>query len=73
MGDFLFSAVNLSRKLKVNAEEAARSGVRRFIVRFHYIEESLRTAGLSPEEVSLEKLDTLWQEAKAREARPAPS
>ena len=73
MGDFLFSAVNLSRKLKVNAEEAARSGVRQFIARFHYIEESLRTEGLSPEEVSLEKLEALWQEAKAREARPAPS
>ena len=64
MGDFLFAAVNLSRKLRVNAEEAARVCIERFTARFHHMEEALRARGLSPEDVSLEALETLWSEAK---------
>ncbi|MEE9274717.1 MAG: nucleoside triphosphate pyrophosphohydrolase [bacterium] len=67
VGDLLFAVVNLSRKLGVNAEEAARSAVGRFLSRFHRIEEALRARGLSPEKVSLEELDRLWREAKAEE------
>ncbi|MYA95323.1 MAG: nucleoside triphosphate pyrophosphohydrolase [Nitrospinae bacterium] len=64
MGDFLFAAVNLSRKLGVNAEGAARACIARFTARFQYIEKALRARGLSPEDVSLEELDALWNEAK---------
>ncbi len=67
MGDFLFAAVNLARKLGVNAEGAARAAVARFTARFHHIEDALRTRGLSPEEVSPEELEALWNEAKAHE------
>ena len=64
MGDFLFAAVNLSRKLGVNAEGAARACIARFTARFQYIEKALRVRGLSPEDVALEELDALWNEAK---------
>lgn len=69
MGDFLFAAVNYSRKLKINAEEATRNCNERFIERFHHIEAALRTQNLSPEQVSLNELDRLWDEAKSREIK----
>lgn len=66
MGDLLFAAVNLSRKLGVNAEDAARTSIARFIARFHAIEEALRGRGLTPEAVSLEEMDRLWEAAKEK-------
>ena len=73
LGDFLFAAVNLARKLRVDAEQAAQAAVGRFTARFHFIEAQLRARGLSPEQVPLEELDRLWEEAKAREAGPSPA
>ncbi|MEK6712086.1 MAG: MazG nucleotide pyrophosphohydrolase domain-containing protein, partial [Nitrospinota bacterium] len=73
LGDFLFAAVNLARKLRVDAEQAAQGAVGRFTARFHHIEAELRARGLSPEQVPLEELDRLWEEAKAREAGPSPA
>ena len=69
MGDFFFAAVNYSRKLGINAEESTRSCIERFTKRFHHIEASLRAKNLSPEQVSLEELDRLWDEAKLRETK----
>ena len=69
MGDFLFSAVNYSRKLGVNAEDSTRSAISRFISRFHHIESTLRDRGISPEEVPLNELDKLWNEAKSAETQ----
>lgn len=73
LGDFLFAAVNLARKLRVDAEQAAQASIGRFTARFHYIEADLRARGLSPEQVPLEELDRLWEEAKARGAGPSPA
>jgi len=70
-GDFLFAAVNLARKLGLSAEQAARGSVERFTARFRRIEAALRARGLSPEEVTLEELDRLWEEAKRSEGRPS--
>ena len=65
MGDFLFAAVNLSRKLGVNAEGAARACIGRFTSSvFNHIEKTLRARGLSPEDVPLEELEALWNAAK---------
>ena len=64
MGDFLFAAVNLSRKLGVSAEGAARACIARFTARFHHMEQALRVRGLSPEDVTLAELEALWLEAK---------
>ena len=64
MGDLLFAAVNLSRKLGVSAEGAARACIARFTARFHHMEQALRARGLSPEDVTLDELETLWIEAK---------
>ncbi len=64
VGDLLFAAVNLSRKLGVSAEGAARACIARFTERFHHMEQALRARGLSPEDVPLEELEALWNEAK---------
>lgn len=64
IGDLLFSIVNLSRHLKVNAEEALRAANRKFEERFLYIEERLRERGKDPASATLEEMDALWNESK---------
>ncbi|MED5579609.1 MAG: nucleoside triphosphate pyrophosphohydrolase [Nitrospinota bacterium] len=64
LGDLLFSVVNLARKLGLNAEESIKKSSIKFTKRFHYIEEKLDEEGLSPEKVSIEKLENLWDESK---------
>jgi tetrapyrrole methylase family protein/MazG family protein len=63
-GDVLFSLVNLARFLKIDAEDALHCSIEKFIKRFKKIEEQLRKEGKSPEQVSIEVLDTLWNLSK---------
>ncbi|MGH7236079.1 MAG: nucleoside triphosphate pyrophosphohydrolase [Nitrospiraceae bacterium] len=67
-GDVLFAFVNLARFIKVNPEEALRKAVNRFTDRFQYIEAQAARAGLTLEEMTLEEMDTLWEEAKRKQA-----
>ena len=64
LGDLLFSVVNLSRHIKVNAEEALRKSNEKFIKRFQYIEKSLADIDKKLDECSLEELEHYWQKAK---------
>ncbi len=66
LGDLLFALVNLSRFMAVNPEEALRKTIARFIARFRYIEEELAQRGRSLRQATLEEMDALWAEAKAR-------
>jgi tetrapyrrole methylase family protein/MazG family protein len=72
IGDLLFAAANLSRYLRVDPERELRAAVLRFRQRFLHIEEALRERGSSPSESTLEEMDALWEEAKARERREEP-
>jgi len=64
-GDILFSLVNFSRFLKIDAEESLRKTVGKFSKRFRYIEEQVKNHGDRPiEDYSLDELDSLWEEAK---------
>lgn len=67
LGDVLFSLVNLARFLNLNAEEALRKSVARFTTRFRCMEEALRCDGRRFDEVSLEEMERLWQDAKRGE------
>lgn len=67
-GDVLFAFVNLARFIKVNPEEALRKAVNRFTDRFQYIEAQAASAGRTLEEMTLEEMDALWEEAKRRRA-----
>ena len=65
LGDLLFSAVNVARKLGLDPESALKAANRKFRRRFRYVEEKLREEGLVPAEAGLERMDALWNEAKA--------
>jgi len=65
-GDVLFVLVNLARFLKVDPEQALRRTNRKFRERFGYVERSLREAGKTPAQATLEEMDALWNEAKRK-------
>ncbi len=64
-GDLLFSAVNVSRFLKVDAELALTAATDKFIARFSGVEALAKERGIDMTEASLETLDALWDEVKA--------
>ena len=66
LGDLLFSAVNVSRFVDCDAEEALTSSTDKFIVRFQKLEALAAERGLSLEEMSLSEMDKLWDEIKQR-------
>ena len=79
VGDLLFAVVNLARHLKVDPEAALRSANAKFEGRFAHIERRLAERGRTPESASLDEMESLWVEAKAKEeaatakSRQAPS
>ncbi|MDZ7373486.1 MAG: hypothetical protein ONB23_05890, partial [candidate division KSB1 bacterium] len=70
-GDLLFALVNLSRFLGVNPEDALRQTVDKFIRRFQAVERILQERGKNPSEATLEEMDQIWEEEKARESQRA--
>ena len=67
VGDLLFAVVNLARHLGADPEAALRATNEKFERRFGYIEETLATAGKTPEQSTLAEMDELWNKAKQRE------
>jgi uncharacterized protein YabN with tetrapyrrole methylase and pyrophosphatase domain len=60
----LFTVVNLARFLKVDPEQALRRTNMRFRKRFAHVEREMRAVSV---EVSLERMEELWQKAKRLE------
>lgn len=67
LGDILFSAVNVSRFIKSDAEEALTAASDKFLARFTTVESLAQERGIDMNASSLEELDRLWDEAKAKE------
>lgn len=67
LGDVFFALANLARFIKTPPEDALRAANRRFTQRFHYIEAKLRERNVAFGEATLEEMEALWQQAKARE------
>lgn len=65
LGDLLFSAVNVSRFLVCDAEEALTSATDKFIARFQKLELLAKERGIDLEKSSLAEMDMLWDEIKA--------
>ncbi|MFA9460752.1 nucleoside triphosphate pyrophosphohydrolase [Thiohalorhabdus methylotrophus] len=65
VGDLLFAAVGLARRLGVDPETALRRSNDRFEERFRHMEGALRTEGRAMETQSLGELKRLWRAAKA--------
>jgi MazG family protein len=67
IGDLLFTIANIARKVNVNAEEALQSTNRKFMSRFQSMESQVHAAGRNLDQLELEEMDRLWDEAKAAE------
>lgn len=64
MGDVFFSLVNAARLYGVIPENALEKTNKKFIARFNYIERRARETGRRLNELTLEEMEELWQEAK---------
>lgn len=67
LGDLLFVIANVARHLGIDPETALRGANTKFTRRFAHIEARLAEQGKQPAESTLEEMDALWDEAKARE------
>jgi len=70
IGDLLFAVVNLARKAGVQPGTALGRANRKFRERFEMVEELAAARGIALEEAGLERLDALWDEAKAAGRSP---
>jgi MazG family protein len=67
VGDLFFVLVNVARYLSVDPESALRKTNRKFRRRFQWMEARLHESGRSADDVPMEELESLWQQAKAHE------
>ena len=66
LGDLLFSLINVARLYKLRPDNALEKTNQKFIRRFEYIEHKAAEQGRSVKDMTLEEMETLWQEAKER-------
>ncbi|MEE1011438.1 MAG: nucleoside triphosphate pyrophosphohydrolase [Acutalibacteraceae bacterium] len=66
LGDVLFSAVNVSRFIKVDAEESLTAASDKFLSRFTNVENLAAERGIDMKSVGIDELDKLWDEAKSK-------
>ncbi len=63
-GDLLFSLVNVARLYKLKPDNALEKTNQKFIRRFNYIEQQALASGKPLQELTLDEMEALWQEAK---------
>ena len=66
IGDLIFAIVNLARWKKVDAEFVLRQANMKFKNRFAYVEQGARKQGRSLSDMTLDEMESLWQEAKKK-------
>jgi len=64
LGDVLFAVANIARHLKEEPEAALKVTNKKFRRRFHYIEQALKAQDKSFDNVTLDEMEKLWQQAK---------
>jgi tetrapyrrole methylase family protein/MazG family protein len=64
IGDLLFSVVNLARWSGIDPESALRQANTRFRNRIHYIEKQAQARGKRLNELTVNEMEALWQQAK---------
>ncbi|MDB4959207.1 MAG: MazG family protein [Myxococcales bacterium] len=69
IGDLLLAVVNVARKVGVDAENALVDATNKFQRRFEVVEDLLADRGKTPQQSSLEEMDSLWNDAKRSEAK----
>jgi MazG family protein len=69
LGDLLFALVNLTRHLKLHAEDLLTAASDKFSRRFRAVEAEFKAAGKPMKGATLEELDAAWERVKAAESR----
>ncbi len=64
LGDLLFVCMNIARHAKVDAEMALRRTNRKFINRFNYVFEQMKSAGIEMDSQQLDRMEYFWQQSK---------
>lgn len=63
-GDLLFTLVNYARFLKIDAESALERTNKKFMNRFSFMEKEAERQNVQLENLSLDEMDALWNQAK---------
>ena len=64
IGDVIFSLINLSRHLNIDAESSLKKSTEKFSERFKKIEKDLKNKNIKIQDLSLEELDEIWEKNK---------
>lgn len=67
MGDLLFSVAQLARHLDIDPHEALRFANKKFLRRFHAMEDLMEARGVELESMNQEQMDVYWNQAKRDE------
>lgn len=67
MGDLLFSIAQLARHLDMDPHDALRAANKKFLRRFHAMEDLMVKAGKDLEKMNQEQMDVYWNQAKVDE------
>lgn len=67
IGDLFFSLINMCRLYGIDPETALERTNKKFIRRFNYMESKAVEGGHSLHELSLDEMDSLWQQAKCED------
>lgn len=66
-GDLMFALINAARLYKIRPDNALEKTNMKFIRRFNYVEAKAHEQGKRLEDMSLDEMEALWQEAKLSE------
>ena len=66
LGDLLFAVINVARLCDIHPDNALERTNRKFIRRFNYVEEAAISQGKKLKDMTLEEMDSLWNEAKTQ-------
>lgn len=65
-GDIFFALVNVARLQNIEPEQVLQASNDKFTRRFNYIENQIKSQDKDFPEVSLEEMDSIWEEAKTK-------
>lgn len=67
LGDLLFSVAQLARHLDMDPDAALHSANKKFLRRFHAMEDLMEKKGVKLEDMNQDQMDVYWNQAKVNE------
>ncbi|MBP9679861.1 MAG: nucleoside triphosphate pyrophosphohydrolase [Bacteriovorax sp.] len=67
LGDLLFSIAQLARHLNLDADDALKAANKKFLRRFHDMEDLMLKSNVKLEDMNQEQMDVYWNQAKVNE------